>query len=446
MTRRSAALVCLILSFLPSAQAGESLSVLRDAEIEGTIRLLADPLFRAVNIPPSNVTIRILNNRSLNAFVPSSRYIVLHSGLLEEVATPEQLIGVIAHEVGHIAGGHVARLQGELKKAQMSMLVAQALGIIAGAVSGRIDAGLAAATLGSHVAQRSLFAFSRAQEASADAFAMKALGAAGYSAQGLSDFFRILEGQEYLAAANQDPYARTHPLSRDRIVTIERHVQKQSLPTALTEGAIHRHERMRAKLFAFLRPLPQTLIRYPEHDVSWVARYARSIAYFRQGDLARALPLIDQLISENSTDPYLHELRGQMLVEQGRVADGLPSYQRAAELLPKSPLIATSYGHALLEHGTPVSLEKAISALQKAVLYEPGNSMAWKFLGTALGRTGETGKAAYALAEYKLLIGNPQQALFHVEKALKLLRKRSPLRLRAQDIKAQAQAQLASRK
>ena len=334
VARCSAVLLCLALSFASPTQAKSPL-VIRDAEIEGNIRLFVNPLLQAVNIPPSSVTIRVLDDPSLNAFVTSSRRMFLHSGLLEEAETPEQLIGVIAHEIGHIAGGHLIRLQSELKKTRTSMLAAQALGVIVGAASGRVDAGLAAASLGTHIAGRSFLAFSRTQESSADAFAVKALDAVGYSAQGLLDFFRILEGQEYLASANQDPYARTHPLSRERIATLERHVQQRPKQTSVTTGMVQRHDRMRAKLFAFLHPLPRTLLRYPEHDVSLPARYARSIAYFRQGDLARALPLIDRLIDERPQDPYLHELRGQMLVEHGRIADGLPSYQKAVELRPR---------------------------------------------------------------------------------------------------------------
>lgn len=427
------------------ALAGRGGGILRDTEVEGIIRSYADPLFRAGGIPPASIRIRIVDDPSLNAFVTTGSRMYIHSGLLERVETPEQLTGVIAHETGHIAGGHAVRGVDALEKAGISSLVALAAGIAIGAASGRPDAGLAITSLGSSVAARTFFSFSRTQEASADAFAMKVLDKTGQSAEGLLEFFHILEGQEYLASANQDPYVRTHPLNSERISAVAAHVEHSPAAGPVPTAKLAAHRRMVAKMFAFLQTQGRTLQKYPETDQSVAARYARSIAYFRRGNTARSLPLIDGLLKEYPSDPYFHELRGQMLVENGRVAEGLPSYRKAVSLLPDEPLIATSYGHALIEGGSPGDLKEAATVLRTALAKDPDNSFGWKLLGTAWGRTGNEGQASYALAEYALQTGDPSQARFHADKAERLLGKSSSFWLRLQDIKLEAQNRLDKR-
>ncbi|AMW35588.1 peptidase M48 [Haematospirillum jordaniae] len=416
--------------------------MLRDAEVESIIRSYADPLFRAGGIPPASVRIRVINDPSLNAFATSGSRMYIHSGLLERTENPEQLIGVIAHETGHIAGGHIVNRIDALEKAGISSLAALAAGIAIGAASGRPDAGLAVTSLGTSVATRNYFSFSRTQEASADAFALKVLDKTGQTAEGLLEFFHILEGQEYLASANQDPYVRTHPLNAERISAVAAHVEQSSAAGHAPTAQMAAHKRMVAKMFAFLQTQGRTLQKYPETDQSVAGRYARAIAYFRRGNTAKSLPLIDGLLKEYPSDPYFHELRGQMLVENGRVVEGLPNYRKAVSLLPNEPLIATSYGHALIESGSPEALKEAAQVLRTALARDPENSFGWRLLGTAWGRTGNEGQASYALAEYALQTGEPSQASFHAGKAEKLLGQNHPLWLRLQDIKMEAQNQL----
>lgn len=441
--------VLLVLSMaMVTAPAGRALadgrgpSILRDAEIETIIRDYANPLFRAAGLPPDLVTIRLLNDSSLNAFVTSGNRMFIHSGLILRTETPGQLIGVIAHETGHIAGGHIARIGDEIEKAAITSLAALALGAAAGVATGSGDVGMATMALGQTVAQRNFFAFSRTQESSADAFAMKVLDATDQSAAGLLEFFEVLEGQEILASARQDPYVRTHPLTAERISALRHHVETAGARSAVPSAEQALHDRMVAKLFAFLQPQGRTFQRYPETDESVAARYARSIAYFRRGQIDQALPLIDGLIAEYPQDPYFYELRGQMLVENGRVRDGLPSYQKAVELAPNQPLIAVSYGHALIESGEPAALDQARTVLSDALHDDPANAFAWRLLGMAAGRAGDEGGASYALAEYALRAGDPSQALYHAGKAERLVAQSDPRWLRIQDIEQEAQNRL----
>lgn len=426
------------LCLTPGMAQAAGASVLRDAEIETIIRSYADPLFRASGIPPESVRIRILDDPSLNAFVTTGNRMFIHSGLLIKTETPLQMIGVIAHETGHIAGGHIARIGPELEKAMMTSLLATALGVVAGAASGRADAGLAAMTLGSSVAERTFFAFSRTQESSADAFAMKVLDSSNLSAQGLLEFFETLRGQELLVSARQDPYVRTHPLTEDRIIAIEHHVEEKNIPARIPSQQQALHDRMVAKLSAFLNSQARTLQRYPLSDQSVAARYARSIAYYRRGDLAKSLPEIDSLIQDYPKDPYFHELRGQMLVESTRIDEGLPSYRKAVSLAPNAPLIGISYGHALVESSNPADWTEAQTVLRNALAREPDHAFGWRMLGTAYGKAGDETRAAYAMAEYALLTGDRSQARFQAAKAEKGLKQSDPLWLRLQDIKTQA--------
>lgn len=422
----------------PGVAQAAGASVLRDAEIETIIRSYADPLFRASGIPPESIRIRILEDETLNAFVTSGNRMFIHSGLLMKTETPLQLIGVIAHETGHIAGGHIARMGPELEKAMMTSLLATALGVVAGVASGRADAGMAAMTLGGTVAERTFFAFTRTQENSADAFAMKVLDSTNQSAQGLLEFFHTLQGQEMLVAARQDPYVRTHPLTEDRISAIENHVEQKNISDRVPSQQQATHDRMVAKLFAFLNGQGRTLQKYPETDQSLSARYARAIAYYRRGDMAKALPEIDGLIREYPKDPYFHELRGQMLVENTRITEGLPSYRIAVSLAPNAPLIGISYGHALVESDIPANWTEAQTVLRRALSQEPDHAFGWRMLGNAYGKAGDETRAAYAMAEYALLIGDRSQARFQAAKAEKGLKQSDPMWLRLQDIKTHA--------
>jgi len=417
-----------------SAEAAK-ISFIRDTEIENTIRVWAKPIVEAAGLEPDAIQIYIVNDRSLNAFVAGGQKLFLNTGLLMASENAGQVIGVIAHETGHIAGGHLARTHDALRNASATSILAMVLGGLAAVAAQRPDIGAAVVAGGQGVGLRSFLQYTRSQESAADQVAMSYLEATGTSARGLLEFMHTLSGQDLLSASRQDPYMRTHPLTRDRISALQAHVDgsrfsDNPLPTAYDKM----HRIMKAKLFAFLEPAVTALRRYPESDVSEEARMARAIAYYRRPDLERALPLVDDLLAEFPENPFYHELRGQMLFESGRVKEALPSYREAVRLLPTSPLLRRAYGHVQLEMNDPALLPAAIKNLRAAVAHDSTDSFSWRQLAIAYGRDGQIGLSALALAEEAMLQRRHRDAIYHAGKAEKNLPRGSAGWLHAQDI------------
>ncbi len=419
----------------PPASAAGRPSFLRDAEIENTIRTYAHPLFRAAGLDPSAVDIYIVNDKGLNAFVAGGQKLFINSGLLTQAADVGEVIGVIAHEAGHIAGGHLSRTHDALAKSSAQNIIAMVIGGAAALATGRGDVGAVVAAGAGQTGLRNFLAYSRTQEASADQAALRILDATGQSSRGLLNFMERMSGQELLSPKRQDPYLRTHPLTRDRIITLRNHVETSEHADSLPPAALQlMHDRVRAKLFAFLSLPRETFRRYPEDDASVAARYARAIAYYRRPDLAKALPLIDGLIAEDPDDPYFHELKGQMLFENARPREALVAYEAAARLLPQSPLILRDLGRVQLALEDPSLLEPAITNLRVALMREPESAFTWRQLAIAYGRNGQMAESYLALAEEALLLGRKGDALYHATRAEKDLVPGSPGWLKARDI------------
>lgn len=422
-----------------SAQQTARRSFIRDAEVENTIRAFSTPLFQAAGLDPEAVRIHLLVDPSLNAFVAGGQNMFFHTGLLVRSEHPGQLIGVIAHETGHISGGHLIRIQDAVGNASTEALMGMLLGAALGAASGRGDLGTAVIMGSQEVAVRNLMAFSRTQEGSADQAGMSFLDSTGQSAKGFLEFFEILGDQELLVAARQDPYVRTHPLTRDRVANVRDHVAKSPYSNVPARPEfVEMHRRMRAKLFAFLEPPVRTYQRYKETDNSLESRYARAIASYRKPDLATALPLVDGLIAERPKDPYFWELKGQMLFENGRGGEALEPYRQSVKLLPDNALLRVGLAQVEVEQEDSALLADAKANLNKALQSEPENHSAWRLLAIAHGRLGEDGMAAYAMAEQALLEGKLIDAAYHAGKAERLLPRSGPTWLRIQDIKERA--------
>ena len=419
------------------ALAGDARALIRDEEIETTIRFWSAPIFHAANLDPDAVAVYIISETALNAFVSGGQNIFLTSGLLMRSESPGQVKGVIAHEAGHIAGGHLARLQEALKHAQLESIIAMVLGagIIAGS-GGEAGAAGGAVVMGGHdIAGRNLLKYTRGQEEAADQAAMSYLDRTGQSSKGLEDFMRILAQHEAIYVGQSDPYLRSHPMTRDRVEVIGNHVANSRWSDVPEPPqSVLAHARMRAKLLAFLEPLDRTLKEYPESDTSLPARYAQAIAYYRKGNLARALPLVGGLIAEHPDDPYFHELRGQMLFENGHLAEAVQSYKVAVGLKPDSALFLTMLAQAQLELNDPAQTRAATAHLVEAVKLEKDNAGSWNFLAIAYGRQGQVGLSSLALAEKFLIRGENKDAHAQAKRAEKALPHGSPSWLRAKDI------------
>lgn len=397
--------------------------------------MYATPIFRAAGLDPNGVSVYIVNDNSLNAFVAGGQKLFINTGLLLKAETPEQVIGVMAHETGHIAGGHLSRVHDQLRNASAISILSTIAGVAAGVAAGRSDVGTAAILGGQNVATRNFLAYSRTQESSADQAGVKFLTKAGISARGMLQFMQTLEGQELLSTASQDPYMRSHPLTTERVDFIKNYVSNSPLKDAKVSPELYeRHARMRAKLFAFTNHIQNTMRTYPESDTSIAARYARSIAYYRDSQLDPALKIVEGLIAEEPSNPYFEELKGQILLEFGRARDAIPPLEQSVDLSNGAPLIRLLLAHAMIETGDDQYLAPAKENLIGALSRERGNASAWRFRAIVENRLGNEGEASLSQAEYSLLTGDRQAASYHAVQADRKLDKGSAAWLRAQDI------------
>ncbi|MDR3439358.1 M48 family metalloprotease [Telmatospirillum sp.] len=432
--------ILLFVSLAPGAASAQNLEFIRDAEIENTIRMYATPLFQQAGVEPSAVEIHLVKDNEINAFVAEGLNLFINTGLIVKTEHAGQLIGVIAHETGHIAGGHLVKGRGEMENAGYASLASMILGAAAAVASRRGDVGSAIMMGGNEMAERSYLAFSRTIEGSADTAALTFLDNLHMSARGFLEFMELLGDQELLVTARQDPYVRTHPLTRERVDEVRHHVENSPWSdTPVPPAYVEPHRRIKAKLIAFIEPAVTTLYRYKESDTSLEARYARAIAYYRKPDLGRAIPLIDGLIAERPEDPYFHELKGQMLFENGRTAEAVPEYKLSVKYLPDNALLREELGQVELELEDNTQLADAKEQLTFVTRHEPENANGWRLLATSYGRMGDETMAASSMAEYALLTGRWNEALHDAMKALKNLKKGTPTEIRMQDVRSQAE-------
>lgn len=428
--------------YAQEAGGGSHPSFIRDAEIENYLHALADPIYRAADIDPSSITIVIVESNIINAFVAEGMNEFFYTGLLQLTDTPEQLVGVMAHETGHIAGGHLIRGREEMHNASAEAILGMILAVAAGAASGNGQAAMGALSGSQQIAERNFLSFSRTQEASADDAGMLFLDKAGISSRGMLEFFQKLAGQELLPSNRQDEFVRTHPLTQDRIDNVAYHLEHSPLKDAKLDNKFYvMHERMKAKLLGYLQP-ETALLRYTDNDLRLNARYARAIALYRTNQMDHALTLTDSLISNEPKNPFFYELKAQILFENGHVLESTTYYEKANTLLPTSALLHQSYAHALIESHDPSQLDLAIQQLLLSNQLEERVPFTWHLLASAWGRKAELtkdihyeGLVSYALAEEAVANGNDKLAGQLAERAMKALEKGTPYWLRAQDIK-----------
>ncbi len=440
-----AILVLIVLS--PGYASAQNIEFIRDAEIENTIRTFAAPLFKQAGVDPDAVEIHLVKDPQINAFVAEGLNLFINTGLIMKAQHAGQLIGVIAHESGHIAGGHLVKGAGAMENAQDESLASMVLGMAAALASRRGDVGEAIMMGGNDIAARSYLAFSRTIEGSADTAGLTFLDNLHQSGRGFLEFMEMLGEQELLVTARQDPYVRTHPLTRDRIEEIRNHVQHSPWSDVpVPPEYVEPFKRMRAKLVAFLNPPATALFQYKEDDKSIEARYARAIAYYRKPDLDHSIPLIDGLIAERPQDPYFHELKGQMLFENGHPMEAIPEYKLAVKNLPDNALLREELGQVEVESEDPAQLPDAKQQLIASTQRDPYSPGAWRLLATAYGRTGDEAMAAASMAEYALLVGRWSEAIYDAGKALRGLKRGTPVALRMEDVRSQAQQGLEEQK
>ncbi len=429
---------------LPIAQAqeggggGEQSEVILDTEINEILHKECDPAFKAAGLDPSHVTI-VLQTHVFNAADASNQVFFLGTDLIEKTENPNQLIGVMAHETGHAAGYHSVR-RGEMEKAGMvPMLLTMGLGVLA-AIAGAGGAAAPLMTSAQYFGALGALGYSREQEARADQAAITYLEKSGQSAKGLVDFFNEFRYQEVFNESRRYGFFNNHPITGDRIELLRQRAVEQPHYSAVDDPTlVEEHEIMKAKLIGFTEAPQTAFFKYPDSDHSFVARYARAIAYYRETETEKALDSIDDLTRDYPNNPYLWELKGQVLFEAGRVREAEPAHQRSVDLKPDAPLLRVNLAQAIIGQDDPKKMDGAIVQLRQAIRLDRddldgGDSFAYRLLAQAYDAKGDDGMARLSTAEERFSIGDYVQARIFALRAREHLHQNTPEYRRATDI------------
>jgi predicted Zn-dependent protease len=402
-----------------AAQESKGPPVLRDAETEQLLRDYTRPILHAAGLEKQNIQMVIINDPSFNAFVADGRRIFVNYGAILQSQTPNQLIGVLAHETGHLAGGHLARLREELARAQTAAVIAMLVGagaVVAGAArgtggNGLANAGAAAVSGPQEMIRRSLLSYQRQQEESADRAGVKFLTMTGQSAKGMYDTFKRFTDESLFAAHGADPYLQSHPMPAERVAALEEIAKTSPYWDKKDDPALQmRHDMVRAKISAFMERQDTVYRRYPLSNTTIPARYARAITTYLHGDLNNALAQIDGLIQLQPNNPYFYELRGQALLEGGRPAEAVAPLHKALALSNNAPLIEMLLGQALVATDNKAYTDEAITILRAAVARESEAPLGFSQLAMAYGRKGDYAEADLASAQAAYLRGDNKTA------------------------------------
>ena len=433
--RRAVLILGFVFWLCIGAARAESLSLVRDEEIERAVSFYLTPLFEKAGLDPKAMEIHLVKDDSINAFAAKGLHIFIHTGLILKADNAQEIIAVLAHETGHIAGGHVVRMYENMQIAQRSMLLSMILGAVAAVAGGRADAAVGAMLGGSNMMQSAFAAYRRTEENAADQVAVSLLRKTGHDLSGLESIMRKLKAQESYQMTDDFVLWHSHPASRERLdVILNRKGTDFSPDRKRMEAENALFDRIKAKLAGFLYPAGRVSERYPETDDSLPARYARAIALYKDGRFKEALERMNALIADYPDDPYFYELKGQILFETGRAAEAVEPYRKAVSLLPDSVLLRLGLIQAQIEKDDADALADAEKSLSLFTNMSHEIPLIWRLQAVVYGRTGRQGLASYALAEYNLASGNAKQAKMFAKRAADMLPEGMPARLRAEDI------------
>jgi predicted Zn-dependent protease len=401
------------------AQKEKGPPVIRDTEAEQLLRDYTRPILRTAGLEKQNIQVVIINENAFNAFVADGRRIFVNYGAIMQSETPNQIIGVLAHETGHLAGGHLAKMREQLAQAQTQMIIAMLLGagaMIAGSRGSNSNGGLAnagaAAIAGpQEMIRRNLISYVRQQEENADRAGVKFLNATGQSAKGMYETFKRFTNDSLFAARGADPYLQSHPMPAERVAALEELARSSPYWDKKDDAALQmRHDMVRAKISAFMERQDTVYRRYPLSNDSLPARYAHAISTYLHGDLRSALAQIDTLIQAQPNNPYFYELRGQALLEGGKPTEAIAPLRKAVQLSNSAPLIEMLLGQALVASNNKAYTEEAIAILRAAVARETEAPLGYSQLAMAYGRKGDYAQADLASAQAAFLRGDNKTA------------------------------------
>jgi len=434
-----------VVASVPPA-AAQNIPLIRDTEIENLLNDYARPIFRAGGLGSGRIKVRIVQSDAFNAFVLDGRNVFIHTGTLMQAQTPNEVIGVIAHETGHITGGHMAALRARVAKDQTRALLAQILGIglmvaggVAGGDAGRDIGGAGQGVLfgGNEIVMRSLLAERRQQESAADQAGLTFLNATKQSGRGMLETFERFAQQEYMSDAHKDAFARSHPLSTDRLARLRQLVESSPYFPAKDSPQLQlRHDLMRAKLSGYLERPQVVFNRYPPADKSLPARYARTIARFFQGGpgaLEASLAEADGLLREHADNPYFWELKGDLLMRSGKTLEAIPPLRQAIKLAPDANLIRVQLADALQRDANAATVNESVALLRKS-LVDDENSRAYRLLANGYYKQGKRPEADAMIAQAYFIEGDLKQAQIFAKRAQSQLRAGTPEWLKNDDI------------
>jgi predicted Zn-dependent protease len=418
LTALATAIALAVAPTMAFAQQNKGPPILRDTETEQLLRDYTRPILRAAGLEKQNIQMVIINDSTFNAFVADGRRIFVNYGAIMQSETPNQIIGVLAHETGHLAGGHLAKLREQLAQAQTQMIIAMLLGagamvagVRGGSNNGLANAGAAAVAAPQEVIRRTLLSYQRQQEENADRAGVKFLNATGQSAKGMYDTFKRFTDESLFAARGADPYLMSHPMPADRVAALAEIARSSPYWDKKDDAALQlRHDMVRAKISAFMERPDTVYRRYPSSNTGLPARYARAISTYLHGDLRSALAQIDGLIQAQPNNAYFYELRGQALLEGGRPAEAIAPLRRAVQLSNHAPLIEMLLGQALVATNNNAYTDEAISILRAAVAREGEAPIGYTQLAMAYGRKGDYAQADLASAQAAYLRGDSKTA------------------------------------
>lgn len=412
-------------------QAG-ALSLISDEETELFLQKITRPLFKAAGVPFDRNKLHIVNDNTLNAFVSDGNDLFINTGTIISADGPDELRGVIAHETGHIMGGHIIRQKLKNQSLQQASLASMILAGTTAAVTGRGDVAMAIALGGQSSTLNNFLQYRTEQERSADESAVKLLTQTRQSPAGMLRFMKRISRRNELSGIEESPYFRTHPVTRERIGFLEQAVNAS--PYKNTQSDKEEFLRIKAKLQAFLETPEQTFRRYPSGNTSIAARYAQTIAYFKQLNIPAALKTINGLIEQEPKNPFFKELKGQIYLETGKVKQAKGEYLQALALMPSSALLQVSAAQAIIEDNpSKADLQKAVKMLNQANLKQP-SLMNWMLLARAYGELGDEAYSNYAAAEYSLRMGNVKVAERQARSAQAAARSNNALKLKITDL------------
>ncbi len=428
-------LIALMLTATLAAPA-RAATLLRDPDIEHALKQLARPVLKAAGLGATRLDILMVDDRTLNAFVADQNHIFIHSGLLTKMKSAAMLQAVIAHEAAHITNGHLARRPVNLRNARTAAGIGAVLAAAAAVASGQSQVAGAAAIGAANTAQRLFFAHTRSEENAADQSGMRYLAGAGIDPQGMVEVMDIFRGQELLSESRQDPYARTHPLSRDRYRVVQRLAAGYADAKREERNSEYWFQRAKGKLTAFQLSPKWTLNRVGESGYADIKAMREAVAWHRRADTGRAVAAIDRAIAARPDDPFYHELKGQILIESRRFDAAVGAYANAARLAPKNALILGAYGRSLLAAG---QTRAAVKHLEASYARDGRDPRVLRDLAQAYAQLGQTGQASLVTAERYAMTGRLSDAGIHAKRASDLLPRGSTGWRRAQDVLAAAE-------